>query len=101
MSSVRSRRGGSRIGTTFNRKIQIFAELSPADQLPEVAMRGRDDADIGLDRLRAADGRVFALLQHAQQAGLRLQRHVADFIEEKSSALGLLEAAGHAVAWRR
>ena len=44
----------------------------------------------------AADGRVFALLQHAQQPGLRLERHVADLVEEQRAAFGLLETAGHA-----
>jgi hypothetical protein len=52
-----------------------------------------NDAHIGFDRGAAADGGVFALLQHAQQAGLRLHRHVADLVEEQGAAFGLLEAA--------
>ena len=56
-------------------------------------LRGGDDAHVGLDRGAAADRGVFALLQHPQQAGLRLHRHVADFVEEQRAALGLLEAA--------
>ena len=59
-------------------------------------LRGSDDAHVGLDRGAAADGGVFALLQHAQQARLRLHRHVADLVEEQRAALGLLEAAGGA-----
>jgi hypothetical protein len=31
--------------------------------------------------------------QHAQQAGLQVKRHVADFVEKERSAIGLLEAA--------
>ncbi len=38
-----------------------------------------------------------ALLQHAQQAGLGLWRHVADLVEEQRAAGGLLEAALAAV----
>lgn len=60
-------------------------------------MRGGDDADIRLDRLAAADRGELALLQHAQQACLRLGRHVADLIEEQRAAGGLLEPADAAV----
>src|SRR5688572_25419859 len=59
-------------------------------------MRRRDDAHIRLDRLGAADGGIFALLQHAQETRLRLEGHVADLIEKERAALGLLETAGHA-----
>ena len=34
-----------------------------------------------------------ALLEHAQHLGLRLQAHVADFVEEDRAAVGLLELA--------
>ena len=56
-------------------------------------MGRRDDAHVGLDRRAPADRRVLALLQHAQQPRLRLERHVADLVEEQRAALGLLEAA--------
>ena len=49
-----------------------------------------------LDRRAAADRGILALLQHAQEPGLRLGRHVADLVEEERAALGLLEAAGRA-----
>jgi hypothetical protein len=32
-------------------------------------------------------------LQRAQQAGLRFERHVADFVEKQGAARGLLELA--------
>ena len=64
------------------------------DQDPQILVGRGDDADVGLDRRAAADSRIFALLQHPQQTGLRFHRHVADFIEEQRSALGLFEAAG-------
>ena len=35
----------------------------------------------------------FALLEHPQQAHLRRQRHLADFVEEDRTAIGLLENA--------
>jgi hypothetical protein len=37
------------------------------------------------------------MLQDAQQAGLRLHRHVADLVKEERATFGLLETAGGAV----
>ena len=45
-------------------------------------MGRRHDADVRLDRRAAADRHVLTLLQHAQQAGLGLGRHVTDLVEE-------------------
>ena len=75
---------------------QVLAEQALLDQDAQILVGGGDDAHVGLDRGTAADGGVFALLQHAQQPGLRLHRHVADFVEEQRAALGLLEPAGGA-----
>ena len=44
-------------------------------------------------RLRAADARHDAVLQHAQHLRLRGERHVADLVEEERAAVGLLELA--------
>ena len=60
--------------------------------LLEVAVGRRDDADVDLDRLAAADALELALLQHAQQLDLHLQRQVADLVEEQRAAVGQLEA---------
>ena len=48
-----------------------------------------DDAD----RLLAADPLELAVLQHAQQLGLRRLVQVADFVEEDGAAVGQLELA--------
>ena len=75
---------------------QVLAEQALLNQDPQILVARRDDAHVGLDRRAAADGGVFALLQHPQQPGLRLHRHVADFVEKQRSAFGLLEPAGGA-----
>ena len=72
---------------------QILAEQALIDLLLQVAVGGGDDPDIGPDRGAAADRRVLALLQHAQQPRLRFHRHVADLVEKQRAAFGLLEAA--------
>ena len=56
-------------------------------------MRRRDDAHVDRERLGAADALERALLEHAQQLGLRLGRHVADLVEEDRAAVRGLEAA--------
>ena len=53
----------------------------------------RDDAHVDLDRLVAAHALELALLQHAQELDLHLQRQVADLVEEQRAAVGELEAA--------
>jgi hypothetical protein len=75
---------------------QVLAELPRRDRLLEIAIGRRDDPHVGLDRPRAADRREFALLEDAEQPGLRLHRHVADLVEEQGAARRLLEPAGAA-----
>ena len=61
--------------------------------LCQVAIGGGDQAHIGADGARAAQALELALLQHAQQLGLQLERNLADFVEEHGAAVGQLEAA--------
>jgi hypothetical protein len=77
--------------------VQILAKQPLGNELAQVAVRRGDDAHVGLERRAPADGHVLALLQHPQQPGLGLHRHVADLVEKQGSALGLLEAAGKAL----
>ena len=42
---------------------------------------------------RRAHALNFVVLQHAQQLGLHGQRHFADFVEQRGSAVGVLENA--------
>src|SRR5204863_5326630 len=72
---------------------QILPEQSLPDRLSKVSVGGRNDPHIRADRRTAADGRVFALLQHTKRARLRIGWHVADLIEEQGAALRLLESA--------
>src|SRR5262249_13229641 len=72
---------------------QVLTKQPLLDEHPEVFVGRGDDANVGLDRRAAANGGVFALLQHAQESGLRLHRHVADFVEEERTAVRLLKAS--------
>ena len=62
-----------------------------ANPARQVAVSRSDNAHIGLYGRSAAHGRVFPLLQHPQQPGLRIEGHVAYLIEKQRASLRLLE----------
>ena len=93
MSSRRSRSGGSAIGKTFEPVVEVGAEAARGDLGVQVAVRRGDDAHVDAQAARAADALELALLQHAQQLRLRLERQLADLVEEQRAAVGELEAA--------
>ena len=73
--------------------VEILAELPGAHRRLEILVGGGEHAHVDLERLVAADALELALLQRAQQLGLRLERHVADLVEEQRAAVGGLELA--------
>ena len=81
--------------------VEVFAECLVADGLEQVAVGGRQHAHVGLDRGGPADAVELALLEDAQQLGLRLRRQLADLVEEEGAALGQLEAADAPRRWPR
>ena len=93
MSSLRSRSGGSWIDDDVQPVEQVLAEPALLHHLPQVDVGGGDDADVDLDRLHAAEAHELALLDHAQQLGLRLERDVADLVEEDAALVGEVEQA--------
>ena len=97
MSSRRLAQGRHAQGHDVQPVEEVFAKQSLPDCQAQVAMGRRHDADIGAERLPAADPGIFAFLQHAQQPGLRFHRHVADLVEEQGAAFRLLETPGHAL----
>ena len=54
-------------------------------------MRSGNDAYIDLHRRITTDTVELSIGQNAQQTGLYVQRHIADFIEEQRTAIGLFE----------
>ena len=71
--------------------VQILAELAFLDELDHVAVRRRDQAEVDLDALLRADGIDLAFLKRTQQLDLRIERELADLVEEERAAVGLLE----------
>ena len=68
-------------------------------QFRKISVGGGDHPHIHADGFRTAQPLELALLEHAQQLGLQTERHVSDFIQENSPAMGLFEAP-HAVVDR-
>ena len=62
--------------------VEIVTKLAIGDHLFQIAVSGSDQANVGLDQFIAAQTFKLLLLQNAQQLGLKLQRHVANFIEK-------------------
>ena len=56
-------------------------------------MGGSDDAGVEADRPGATQAGEVAFLQHAQEAPLQLQGHVADLVEEQGATPGQFELA--------
>ena len=72
---------------------EILAKRLVADRVLEVAVRGRDDADVDLDGLRAPEAFDDALLKHAQQLDLDLHRQFTDLVEKQRGLVGGFEPA--------
>ena len=72
---------------------EILAEGFVFDHLLKITVGGADDADVDGDLFLSSDTADGFFLQHAEEFDLRLPGEVADFIEEKGSAIGLLKTA--------
>ena len=59
----------------------------------EIDVGGGDDADVDLDFVGAAEMHEAAVLQDAQDLGLHVHAHGADFVEEERAAVGDFEEA--------
>ena len=70
---------------------EVFAEIAGGDLLFEIAVGGGDDPQIDLRRTGFADFDEFAAFEYAQQLGLQLDGHFADFVEKQRSPVSLLK----------
>ena len=77
-------------------KIEIASEEPLSGHLPKILVRRRDDANVDLLRLIAAQPFEFLLLEDTQKFCLKLQRDVADLIEEEGAVVSQFESADFA-----
>ena len=71
---------------------QILAELTGPHVRIEVAGGGRDHAHVGLTSPRFPDALELLFLQEAQELGLKVPWHLADFVEEEAAPFGRFDA---------
>src|SRR5262245_47678963 len=68
--------------------VKVLAELSIRDRLFEILVGGRDEPDIGTDRLGSADAFELSFLQDAQKLHLGCQIDISNFVEKQRAAFG-------------
>jgi hypothetical protein len=90
---LRWRSGGSCDGDHVQAVEEVLAEAALLHGAPQVDVRRRHDAHVHLDHVDAAQAHELAVLQHAQQLRLGLERDVADLVEEERALVGQLEQA--------
>ena len=80
--------------------VEEFGEEVPVGgELPQVVVRGRDDADVRHRRCRS-DRRRRPLAEQVKQAGLGRERHEVDVLDEQGPAVrGAGQPAVRALAW--
>ncbi len=91
MSGFRSRKRRHENREDIQPVEEVVAELARRDRPLEILVGGRDQADVGADRLGAAEPLELALLEHAQQLDLGGEVQVANLVEEQRAAVGELE----------
>ena len=74
---------------------EIRAKASGLDLAPQRPVRGRDDADVHLDRVTLSDPRDLVGLEHAQHLRLEIERHLGHLVQKERAAVGQAELAGH------
>ncbi len=84
----------NRDGKDRKTEVEVFAELTRRDGGLQMPVGRRDDADVHLQRDRAAQPLEALFLQGAKDLRLQRQRQVADFVEKQRTAMGHLELAG-------
>ena len=65
--------------------VQVRAKAAVPDCLFQIAIGGRYQSHVDIDRFRTAKTLEATVLQHAQQLGLQFRWKFAYFIEEKAS----------------
>ena len=93
MSVRRSRNGGSSMRKNIQPVIKVLAKTLFLDHLQQVAVRRRDDADVDVDLLDAADAADLFFLKRAQDLCLQRDIELADLIQEQRAVVRDLEQA--------
>jgi hypothetical protein len=83
--------GGDLDDNNGQAKVQVLSEASAGDALPEVPVRGREDAGVTRNLLPASDSLEALLLEKAQELHLRRRRQFTDLVKEERAPRGGLD----------
>jgi len=72
---------------------QVLTEHAIFDALFQVLVGGCNDTHIGLHRAVPTNAVEVPVAEHPQQAGLQFKWHIANLIQKKRAAIGLLKTA--------
>src|SRR5580700_11359501 len=67
--------------------VKIRPEFSRSDRRPQIAVGGRQHADVDGDGMRSSYAFEFALLQYTQKRDLGFRRDIADLVQKDGSAV--------------
>src|SRR6185437_13264482 len=70
---------------------EVFAKVSASDLLFEILVGRGNQPDINCDRVTGSHRRKTLLVECSQHLGLRLQAHIANFIEEERASVRAFE----------
>src|SRR5262245_45061714 len=73
--------------------VKVLAKSSLFDQVREILIAGRQQADIGMDRFISPEPLKCLFLEQAKHFALRHRRQGGDFIQEERAVGALLELA--------
>src|SRR5689334_791747 len=75
-------------------RVEILAEAALLEQLAQLSVGGADDAHVDRLGLGGAEREELLRLEDAQQLRLRVERHVADLVEQQGAAVSHADEAG-------
>ena len=73
--------------------VEVFPELAVLHRCLEIAVGGRNDADVDVDQLPSADARELEVLEDVEELRLEGTRQLPDLVEADGAAVGELELA--------
>ena len=72
---------------------EVPAESALFDLMRQIAIGGRHDPDIHMERLLASNSLNLVLLQDPKQFNLQVKRHLSDFVQKDGATMSELEPA--------
>src|SRR4051812_28445239 len=83
--------GRKRDRDSIETKKQVRAKLSLGYPCLEIAIGGGEETNVDSLCLHAAEAQHLATFEHAEELGLRAQRELADFVEQRGATIRRFE----------